>query len=343
MFSLSIIIPVYNVAPYIANCLRSVMEQSYDDSMECIVVDDCGKDDSIAIAERLINEYEGSIFFEIVHHDQNRGLSASRNTGLTHAKGEYIFFLDSDDEITEDCIEKMMAVVMKDPAVELVQGTYIYYHNRKQSRFPEVLKTKHAYTNEKVRACCFQQKQVTQAAWNKLIKRSLIQDNHLSFIEGLLFEDWPWTFNLMKHVKNAYFLPDVTYHYKSHPNSIMTGTNRETLEVHKLLGYHEIINHLTPGHEIEEVEFYGESYARLFLRHSYHMPELTKDLEIMRGHALKARNHSLSNLLGICHVFRNSKISGKYVYAILKRMRHPSQIFNDFSRSGRQINHKVTH
>ena len=130
MFSLSIIIPVYNVAPYIANCLRSVMEQSYDDSMECIVVDDCGKDDSIAIAERLINEYEGSIFFEIVHHDQNRGLSASRNTGLTHAKGEYIFFLDSDDEITEDCIEKMMAVVMKDPAVELVQGTYIYYHNR---------------------------------------------------------------------------------------------------------------------------------------------------------------------------------------------------------------------
>ena len=107
----SIIIPVYNVAPYIGDCLRSVMRQSYKGDVECILVDDCGLDESIVIAEQMIAEYDGPIQFKILHHDHNRGLSAARNTGTLQAKGDWIYYLDSDDEITEDCIEKMMTVV----------------------------------------------------------------------------------------------------------------------------------------------------------------------------------------------------------------------------------------
>ena len=86
----SIIVPVYNVAPYIADCLRSVMHQTYTGSMECLLVDDCGTDDSITIAERMIADYEGPIQFQILHHERNRGLSAARNTGTEAAKGEYL-------------------------------------------------------------------------------------------------------------------------------------------------------------------------------------------------------------------------------------------------------------
>ena len=65
---LSIIIPVYQVAPYIEDCLRSVMRQTYQGAMECLIVDDCGTDDSIAIAERVIASYDGPIVFQILHH-----------------------------------------------------------------------------------------------------------------------------------------------------------------------------------------------------------------------------------------------------------------------------------
>ncbi len=82
----SIIIPVYNVAPYIGECLQSVMQQSYKGDVECILVDDCGLDESIVIAEQMIKEYNenegrrtkddnvrGRIRFRILHHERNRG------------------------------------------------------------------------------------------------------------------------------------------------------------------------------------------------------------------------------------------------------------------------------
>ena len=82
MTSISIIIPIYNVEPYIASCLHSVMAQTYTGSIECILVDDCGQDDSIGVAKKVIANYQGPIRFHILHHEHNRGLSAARNTGM---------------------------------------------------------------------------------------------------------------------------------------------------------------------------------------------------------------------------------------------------------------------
>ena len=102
---ITIVVPVYNVEPYIEDCLKSVAEQTYKGDIECIIVDDCTPDGSCAIIEHFINEYNGSIDFKLLHHTKNRGLSAARNTGIGAATGEYIYFLDSDDEITPECIE----------------------------------------------------------------------------------------------------------------------------------------------------------------------------------------------------------------------------------------------
>ena len=78
--NVTIIIPVYNVAPYIKDCLKSVVRQTYRGGMECLLIDDCGTDDSIAIAEKMIKTYVGPICFRIIRHESNRGLSAARNT-----------------------------------------------------------------------------------------------------------------------------------------------------------------------------------------------------------------------------------------------------------------------
>lgn len=155
----SIIIPVYNVAPYVEDCLRSVMRQSYTGPIECLIVDDCGTDESLPIAERMIVEYDGPIRFEILHHEHNRGLSAARNTGMEKVMGDYVVFLDSDDEISNDCLEKMMSVVQENPEVELVQGRYMYHRDGKEIIGPKEIKITHARSNEEVRDCFYKYRQ----------------------------------------------------------------------------------------------------------------------------------------------------------------------------------------
>lgn len=77
---------------YIQKCLLSVVSQSYTKGIECILVNDCTKDESINIAQKLIDEYRGNIKFRIINREENGGLSAARNTGILEAKGDYLYF-----------------------------------------------------------------------------------------------------------------------------------------------------------------------------------------------------------------------------------------------------------
>ena len=173
----SIIIPVYNVAPYIADCLRSVMRQTYTGTMECLIVDDCGTDDCIAIAERMIADYKGPIRFRILRHKQNRGMSAARNTGTEAAIGEYLYYLDSDDEITEDCIERLMGKVAEYPDVEMVQGNACRHlmGGGSVNLVKEVL-VPSVESNEEARRCFYQFGQIYVNVWNKLLRRVLFAE-----------------------------------------------------------------------------------------------------------------------------------------------------------------------
>ena len=111
---ITIVVPIYNVALYITDCIQSIISQTYQGKIECLLIDDCGTDNSMEIVEGILKSYQGKIDFKICHHNRNRGLSAARNTGINHATGEYIYFLDSDDEITSDCIEKLSLSLNKE-------------------------------------------------------------------------------------------------------------------------------------------------------------------------------------------------------------------------------------
>ena len=97
MISVSIIIPVYNVEQYIESCLLSVINQNYKGDIECVIVNDCTPDQSMVVVHKILSDYDGNILFKIVDHKENRGLSASRNSGVRVATGDYLYFLDSDD------------------------------------------------------------------------------------------------------------------------------------------------------------------------------------------------------------------------------------------------------
>ena len=121
---ISIVIPVYHVEAYIVRCLQSVATQTFRD-IECLIVDDGGQDDSARLAHDFIQSYQGDISFQLLHHEKNSGLSAARNSGIRAASGDYIYFLDSDDAISANCIEVLAALAQKYPTACFIQGNFV--------------------------------------------------------------------------------------------------------------------------------------------------------------------------------------------------------------------------
>lgn len=216
----SIIIPIYNVEPYILCCLQSVANQTLTEGVECIVVDDCGKDNSMGLAEKFVDNYHGNIEFKIIHHEYNQGLSAARNTGIDASHGEYLFFLDSDDEITSDCISSLLKIADKFNA-DLVQGTYLG-NFRVLSSFsggmPEFSDSKAFIKRTMLDYDLF-----PVMAQNRLVRKDVIVGNNLFFKEGIIHEDNHWTFFLAKYIERLAVCSKPTYYYRLTPGSI---TNR---------------------------------------------------------------------------------------------------------------------
>lgn len=235
----SIIIPVYNVAPYVEQCIRSIMQQTLLEGVECIIVDDCRQDNSMEIVERVLAK-EGytktedgtlistlsSLTFRILHHDHNRGLSAARNTGINAAKGEYIYFLDSDDYITPECLDLMVECVRRHPDSEIVFAGATATSGEHQW-LDYTKKDLPMYSNNQdwLQLSMLRRFDFGMTAWNKLISRKFILDNNLRFVEGLVHEDEAWNFDLSKHIQYAAFLKHNTYIYNIHDNSIVTSAS----------------------------------------------------------------------------------------------------------------------
>lgn len=305
MMNVTIVIPVFNVAPYIGDCLRSVMRQTYMGSIECLLVDDCGTDDSINIAERMIAEYDGTIIFRILHHEGNRGLSAARNTGTFHATGDYLYYLDSDDVITEDCIETLMRIVAEHPDVEMVQGNACRHYAQKEPMvLVKEITVPLAETNDEVRRCYYQLGQFYVNVWNKLLRRDFVIKNNLLCKEELLFEDNLWIFYLQKYLSKAAFVLDITYHQKKRPGSITSSIDKKTKGLYYSIIYREIIEHLTSGHEPQEYTCYAKRVGEAYIKYAHDVPEFRKTFllceekcRLYGSNALRFRL-CLSSLLG---------------------------------------------
>ena len=260
----SIVIPVYNVSAYIERCLKSVMSQTYS-NIECILVDDVTPDDSIEICERLIDEYQGPITFKILHHKKNRGLSAARNTGTESSTGDYLYYLDSDDEISCDCIEKLIEPVLLDSSVEIVQGNIekvpnienTYYYDLNVIGLPSLEMT----TNKEIRKWYYVNYMPRpRNAWNKLIRKDFVLKYKLYFREGIIHEDDMWMFYVLKYLKHIYFLYDKTYIHYVTEGSIMTGKNRNKSYYSWSEIIKEAFGNLTSYDKETEIKYFVNKY-----------------------------------------------------------------------------------
>ena len=336
----SIIIPVYNVAPYIEDCLKSVMGQTYDGEMECLIIDDCGTDESIAIIMRLIAGYSGPIRFEIIHHEHNRGLSAARNTGIANARGEYLYFLDSDDWITADCIAILMGKVLEYPLIELVQGNTRTEPMENPDSHTLTISMQHAKNNDEVRACLFHLGQFSVHSWNKLIRKAFVIEHELLFREGVLHEDILWRFYLQKYLKGACFISNITYVYRLRSNSIIRGTDKQTSAKNRSIVYREILSNLTVGHEKEEFHYYAKEFAMTYLLYGYVYSGMK---EVFWRYWKKGRELGVLSIevqMAFYYVLGHSR-HGRLVLFLLDRLKSPILLKKDIWRIGGSLRRRI--
>ena len=224
MKEVSIIIPIYNVEKYVAECLNSVISQTYDHSkIECIIVNDCTTDDSMDIVYEIIKKYDGGMSFIICRHEHNEGVSAARNTGIEVAKGNYIFFIDSDDYIYPNSLELLLNASKIYGYPDMVVGNF-YYESLKKNN----------YTFDKV----FKLKYIDSMFWGKtlklnscniLIKRTVFIETGIRFSVGRYFEDIIVNYQLFPNINEAIFIPECTYFYRDNQNGIMHKSFREKI------------------------------------------------------------------------------------------------------------------
>jgi len=198
-------------------------QQDYDGDLECILVDDCTPDNSMIIAKSLIDSYHGPINFRILRNPENQGLSCSRNNGMSIAKGDYVFFLDSDDYISNDCICFLSKqLYLCDLVVDIVVGNSFEYQNKKywqEIGSDSVVLGDHVAIMRK-----FLQRQIPMMAWNKLVRRQLLQSFNILFTPKLVHEDELWSFQLYDVVNCVVLISNVTYYYEQNADSIMNSS-----------------------------------------------------------------------------------------------------------------------
>lgn len=238
MLSLSIIIPVYNVEKYIARCVNAILTQDVIGvNVECIFVNDCTPDNSMRIVNDILDAYHGPIRFLVLHHPENKGLSAARNTGISHAKGDYILFVDSDDYMLPGSLKYFAEQLYQYPSIDIVTARYIRSDKTADNRPTENDQILYIDNNSRIFELILQGV-FDVVAWNTIIRRELIVKHHLKFINGIIHEDIPWSYHLFYNASTLLYLPNATYFYDvGNPMSIMNAEKQRNQAIKGLTGY----------------------------------------------------------------------------------------------------------
>ena len=207
---ISIIISVYNVAPYIEDCIRSVLNQTWNGDIECVIVDDGSTNNSISLAEELLVKTDSPIRFHIIRHEKNLGLSAARNSGINAATGDYMYFLDSDDEITSDCLERIVQP-LQDELYDIVVSDYRIVGN--YQKIPLQLVDGSILRDRQI-LHAYRKQGFYMMAVNKLYRSGFLRNNQLHFFSGIVFEDELWSFQNACMAKSLAVVGKITYLYK---------------------------------------------------------------------------------------------------------------------------------
>lgn len=279
-YLVSILVPIFGVEKYIERCAKSLFEQTYK-NIEYIFVDDCSKDKSINLLEKVIKEYpEKKDYIKIIHHHTNRGLAAARNTAIENSRGEFIMHVDSDDWIEKDAVEHLVNQQIKTCSDMVIGAAIIHRHSGNSVYYPIHTDNHWTLMDRTVDTQSFE-----CSIWRRLIRRKLLLDNNIACIEGInMGEDIQVTPRLCYYAQKISWTDDVVYHYNMMNESSYVNSGKNSFKLEK--NYWESLN----SWYVLRNFFKGKTFASISERienymcfYSYHGMQLSA----LNGHKLE--------------------------------------------------------
>ena len=246
----SVIVPVYNVEKYLEQCMNSIINQTLTD-IEIIVINDGSTDGSRDILSRYTSDNR-----LIIVDKKNQGIGAARNSGLDLAQGEYVYFIDSDDYIDLNMLEKMYNIAVREEADIVQCGIEIFEdntQNKSYSYYEEEEYLKILTSEEAIKK--YLRYQIPGYAFNKVVKRQLIEHLNIRFPVVPCFEDMLPTLQMFIGANKVVLLREALYHYRKTPGSLS-----KTIDEKKVLMYINQVNSCLEWvyKEVDELEFINE-------------------------------------------------------------------------------------
>lgn len=213
---ISVIVPVYNVAPYLKDCVDAILSQTFSD-LEVLLVDDGSTDDSGLICDA----YELSDKRVRVFHTINSGSACARNLGIERARGKFIGFIDGDDWIEPDFYEQLDQMLSHE-GVDLAACGFVKIEQREALKFRSDQKQTSFYTPMEALENMFAKDQMRYSACNKLFRRELFKE--IRYPNGKSMEDKATTYRLIHASRGIAYNPTPKYHYFIRTDSVSRKT-----------------------------------------------------------------------------------------------------------------------
>lgn len=217
---ISIVVPIYKVEEYIRECVKSLLAQTYT-NLDIILVNDGTPDGSIDAVKDLAMDERVSIV-----NQHNQGLSAARNTGLRHAKGEYIAFVDSDDKVKPNFIKDLYRKAQITGA-DIVRGSFRDFDGNLPEGWGCDFNIQPSVGVEALAK--FLEQDISFVVWSSLYKTQFLKENNLEFMNGILLEDGDFTVRAYLAAGIVSTISETNYMYRIRPGSILTSNNAQRM------------------------------------------------------------------------------------------------------------------
>lgn len=226
MKKISVIVPVYNTEKYLNECINSLLNQTIDD-YEIIIINDCSKGNE----DEIINNYKDKKIKYILNK-KNMGIGYNRNLGIKKSKGKYICFIDSDDYVTEDFLEKMYDKSYKDDLdICICDYSYINDAGTKEKNILVNFEDTKLEDNPELIT------KINLGPCNKMFKKDFILENDLKFSENLKYEDLPFMAVSLLKAKKIGKVNEILNIFRKHENSETTTRDERVFDIFKQLDF----------------------------------------------------------------------------------------------------------
>lgn len=229
-YSVTIAMPIYNVALYVEKSLLSALNQTFS-NIEYLLIDDKGMDGSMDIVRRIISVHPRGKDVRIIDQEYNQGTAAARNAMVANASGEFLFIMDSDDIISSDCID-ILYQKMQQHSVDFVAGSF-----KRRDWDGNLLSGGYQYKNTLIEGGDYavaeyrygQGHDIYVATWNKLYRTQFLRSNNIRCIDGYMIDDVWFTYQVVMYARSCYLVSDCTLFYTYNPNSVTSVRYSEKL------------------------------------------------------------------------------------------------------------------